>query len=100
MNISALTKLLFIVAFSTSSGVLAQIHRDNDVIVLDLIVRSLCQKKTIGFDLAVTKLCIFSKYISFLSYVFLVNNDMDVDKVTEDQSYNLDLNKVMKLYCA
>ena len=100
MNISALTKLLFIVSLSASSGVLAQIHRDDNVIVLDFMVRMRCQKNPLVFDLAVTTWCIFSKDISFFSYVFFLIEDMAIDELTEDQSYDLDLNKVRKLCCA
>ena len=100
MNISDLTKLLFIVALSASSGVLAQIHRDDNVIVLDLMVRMLCQINLLVFDLAVTTWCIFSKYNSFFSYVFVLNKDIAVDELAEDQSSDLDLNKVRKLCCA
>ena len=52
------------------------------------------------FDLAVTTLCIFSKDISFFSYVFLLNKDMAVDELIEDQSSDLDFNKVSKVLCA
>ena len=100
MNISALTKLLFIVAFSAWSGVLVQIHHDGNVIVLDLMVRMPCRKNPLVFDLAVTTWCIFSKDISFFSYVFFLNKDMAVDELAEDQSSDLDLNKVRKLCCA
>ena len=71
-NISALTKFLFIVSLSASSGVLAHIHRDDNVTVLDLMVRMLCQINPLVFDLAVTTWCIFSKDISFFSYVFFL----------------------------
>ena len=100
MNISALTKLLFMVALSTSSRVLAQIHHDDNVIVLDFMVRMPCRKNPLVFDLAVTTWCIFSKYISFFSYVFFLNKDMAIDDLAEDQSSDLDLNKVRKLCCS
>ena len=100
MNISALTKLLFIVALFASSGVLAQIHRNDNVIVLDLMVRMICRINLLVFDLAVTTWCIFSKDISFFSYVFFLNKDMAVDELAEDQISDIDLNKVRKLCCA
>ena len=100
MNISALTKLLFIVALSDSSRVLAQIHRDDNVILLYLMVRMLCQINPLVFDLAVTTWCIFSKNISFFSYVFFLNKDMAVDDLAEYKSSDLNLNKVRKLCCA
>ena len=49
------------------------------------------------FDLAVTTLRIFSKYISFFYYLFLHNRDMDVDDMEEDQIYDLYLKRVLKL---
>ena len=99
-NISALTKLLFIVALSASSGVLAQIHRNDNVILLYLMVIMICRINLLVFDLAVTTWCIFSTDISFFSYVFFLNKNMAVDKLAEDQSYDIDLNKVRKLCCA
>ena len=99
MDISALIKLLFVVALSDSSGTLDHIHYENDFIFLYLMVRMLCKKTPLVFDLAVTTLCIFSKDISFFSYVFLLNKDMAVDELIEDQSSDLDFNKVSKLYC-
>ena len=100
MNISALTKLLFIVALFASSRVFAQIHRDENAIVLDLMVRMPCRINPLVFDLAVPTWCIFSKDISFFSYVFFHNKDMAVNELAEDQSSDLDLNKVRKLCCA
>ena len=65
MIISALTKFLFIVVISVSSGVLTQIHCNRNFIVLDLMVRMLCRKKPSVFDIEVTTLCIFFNiYIS------------------------------------
>ena len=106
MNISDLTKLLFVVALSTSSGVLAEIHRDNGFIVLYLMVRRLCRKKPIGVWSSGVRSSSYhivyslKIYISFFSYVFLRNKDMAVDELTENQSSDLDLNKARKLCCA
>ena len=100
MDISDLLKFLFIVSLSVSSGVLDQIHCEKNAIVLYFMVRILCRKKTLVFDLAVTTLCIFSKYICFFSYVFLFNKDMAVDELTEDHISDLYLNKLRKLCCA
>ena len=100
MNISALTKLLFIVALSASSEVLAQNHRDDNIIVLDLMVRMICQINPLVVDLAVTTWCIFSNDIYFFSYIYILNKDMVVYKLAEDQNSDLGLNKVRKLCCA
>ena len=78
---------------------MAQIRRDNDFVVLYFMVRMLCQKKSFVFDISVNTLCIFSKDISFFSYIFLFNKDMAVDELIEDQCSDLDLNKVRKLCC-
>ena len=42
----------------------------------------------------------FLKIYFFFFYVFLLNKDMAVEELTEDQSSDLDLNKLRKLCCA
>ena len=98
MDISSLIKLLFVVTLSESSGILAHIYRNNNVIVLYFMVRVLCQK-TIGVKSSSYHIMYFSKDISFFSYVILLNTYTTVDYLTEYQSSDLDLNKLRKLCC-
>ena len=39
-------------------------------------------EKSFVFDISVNTLCIFSKDISFFSYVFLLNKDVAVNELT------------------